>query len=65
MFVHRIISYDSNVFVLIEMKLKSQIQMLKNMHIHTEISLIKENKKIIATLHEGHFSTIRAFLGDR
>ena len=55
-YVHWIISYDSNVLVLIEMKLKSQIQMLKN--IHTDVSLIKEKKKIIATLHEGHFNTI-------
>lgn len=47
-YVHWIISYDSNVLVLIEMKLKSQIQMLKN--IHTDVSLIKEKKKIIATM---------------
>ena len=55
-YVHWIISCDSNVLVLIEMKLKSQIQMLKN--IHTDVSLIKEKKKIIATLHEGNFNTI-------
>ena len=33
-YVHQIISYDSNVLLLIEMKLKSQIHVEKHAHSH-------------------------------